>query len=309
MPRHLLSIADLSGEEILKILYKASDLKEELKFEPCLNYLLGKSCALIFEKPSLRTRVTFELAINQLGANAIYLTQADIGLGKREAISDIARNLSRWVNAIIARTYAHKTLLELAQYSTIPVINALSDLEHPCQALADFLTIYEKRGRLAGIKLAWVGDGNNVCHSLMLGAGLLGLTMKIATPKGYEPNKEILTKAQEYAARSNAKIIITNDPKDAVTDSEFIYTDTWISMGQEQEAETRRRIFRPFQVNRELLAYAPRTHFIMHCLPAHRGEEITDEVLDGPNSIVLDQAENRLHVQRAILYLILTGKL
>ncbi|MCS7257845.1 MAG: ornithine carbamoyltransferase, partial [candidate division WOR-3 bacterium] len=273
------------------------------------NYLLGKSCALIFEKPSLRTRVTFELAITQLGGVPIYLTQSDIGLGKREAISDIARNLSRWVNGIIARTYAHKTLLELAQYSTISVINALSDLEHPCQALADFLTIYEKRGKLEGTKLAWVGDGNNVCHSLMLGAALLGMTMKIATPKGYEPNPSILTKAQEYAIRNNAKLIITNDPKEAVKDSEFIYTDTWISMGQEAEVDIRRQIFRPFQVNKELLSYAPHNYYIMHCLPAHRGEEITDEVLDGPHSIVLDQAENRLHVQRAVLFLLLTGRL
>ncbi|MCX7757975.1 MAG: ornithine carbamoyltransferase [candidate division WOR-3 bacterium] len=309
MQRHLLSISDLSSEEILKILYKALDLKEELKFEARLNYLLGKSCALIFEKPSLRTRVTFELAITQLGGIPIYLTQSDIGLGKREAISDIARNLSRWVNGIIARTYAHKTLLELAQYSTISVINALSDLEHPCQALADFLTIYEKRGKLEGTKLAWVGDGNNVCHSLMLGAALLGMTMKIATPKGYEPNPSILTKAQEYAIRNNAKLIITNDPKEAVKDSEFIYTDTWISMGQEAEVDIRRQIFRPFQVNKELLSYAPHNYYIMHCLPAHRGEEITDEVLDGPHSIVLDQAENRLHVQRAVLFLLLTGRL
>ncbi|MDW7987219.1 MAG: ornithine carbamoyltransferase [candidate division WOR-3 bacterium] len=309
MQRHLLSISDLSSEEILKILYKALDLKEELKFEARLNYLLGKSCALIFEKPSLRTRVTFELAITQLGGVPIYLTQSDIGLGKREAISDIARNLSRWVNGIIARTYAHKTLLELAQYSTISVINALSDLEHPCQALADFLTIYEKRGKLEGTKLAWVGDGNNVCHSLMLGAALLGMTMKIATPKGYEPNPSILTKAQEYAIRNNAKLIITNDPKEAVKDSEFIYTDTWISMGQEAEVDIRRQIFRPFQVNKELLSYAPHNYYIMHCLPAHRGEEITDEVLDGPHSIVLDQAENRLHVQRAVLFLLLTGRL
>jgi ornithine carbamoyltransferase len=309
MKRDLLSLSDLSSEEILKIIYKATDLKEELKFEARLNYLLGKSCALIFEKPSLRTRVTFELALAQLGGIPIYLTQADIGLGKREAISDIAKNLSRWVSGIIARTYAHSTLEELAKYSNIPVINALSDLEHPCQALADFLTIYEKQGKLEGTHLAWIGDGNNVCHSLMLGAALLGMNMYIATPRGYEPKEAIVKKALEISQKTNAKIFLTNYPQEAVKDAKFIYTDTWVSMGQEAETEVRRKIFRPFQVNKELLENAPSVHYIMHCLPAHRGEEITDEVLDGPHSIVLEQAENRLHVQRAVLLLLLTSKL
>ncbi|MEO0075754.1 MAG: ornithine carbamoyltransferase [candidate division WOR-3 bacterium] len=305
MKKDLISIADLSKEDIDRIIYKAIDLKEELKFEKRLNYLNGKILALVFEKPSLRTRVTFEVAIRQLGGSAIYLSQADIGLGKRESVADIARNLSRWVNAISARTFAHQTILDLAKYSKIPVLNALSDLEHPCQALADFLTIYEKHGKMQGINLAWIGDGNNVCNSLMLVAGLVGANMKIATPKGYEPNVEITQKALNYAKVSNAKITFTNNPQEAVRNSEFIYTDTWISMGQEAEAQKRRLIFSPFQVNKQLLQSAPPNYYIMHCLPAHRGEEITDEVLDGPHSIVLDQAENRMHVQRAILSLLI----
>lgn len=305
MKKDLISIADLSKEDIDRIIYKAIDLKEELKFENRLNYLNGKILALVFEKPSLRTRVTFEVAIRQLGGSAIYLSQADIGLGKRESVADIARNLSRWVNAISARTFAHQTVIDLAKYSNIPVINALSDLEHPCQALADFLTIYEKHGKIQGINLAWIGDGNNVCNSLMLVAGLVGANMKIATPKGYEPNAEITQKALNYAKVSNAKITFTNNPQEAVKNSEFIYTDTWISMGQEAEAQKRRLIFSPFQVNKQLLQSAPANYYIMHCLPAHRGEEITDEVLDGPHSIVLDQAENRMHVQRAILSLLI----
>lgn len=305
MKKDLISIADLSKEDINRIIYKAIDLKEELKFENRLNYLNGKILALVFEKPSLRTRVTFEVAIRQLGGSAIYLSQADIGLGKRESVADIARNLSRWVNAISARTFAHQTVLDLAKYSKIPVINALSDLEHPCQALADFLTIYEKHGKMESINLAWIGDGNNVCNSLMLVAGLVGANMKIATPKGYEPNAEITQKALNYAKVSNAKITFTNNPQEAVKNSEFIYTDTWISMGQEAEAQKRRLIFSPFQVNKQLLQFAPANYYIMHCLPAHRGEEITDEVLDGPHSIVLDQAENRMHVQRAILSLLI----
>jgi ornithine carbamoyltransferase len=306
MKKDLVAIGDVTKEDIYKILYKAVDLKAELKFEPRLNYLNGKTLALIFEKPSLRTRVTFEVAMRQLGGSAIYLSQADIGLGKRESIADIARNLSRWVNIISARTFAHQSVLDLAKYSSIPVINALSDLEHPCQALADFLTIYDKNGKIEDTTLAWIGDGNNVCQSLMLGAALLGVNMKIATPKGYEPNFEITKKAMSLAQQTNSRISLSNNPVEAVTDSEFIYTDTWTSMGQEIEAEKRKAAFSKFQVNKKLLENAPHIHYIMHCLPAHRGEEITDEVLDAPNSIILDQAENRMHVQRAILALLVS---
>lgn len=305
MKKDLVTIADLTKDEIYKIIYKAVDLKSELKFDSCLNYLNGKILALIFEKPSLRTRVTFEVAMRQLGGGAIYLSQADIGLGKRESIADVARNLSRWVNGISARTFAHKSVTELAQYSTIPVINALSDLEHPCQALADYLTIYDELGKIEGTTLAWIGDGNNVCNSLMLGAAILGVNMKIATPKGYEPPKEIIERALTLAKNTNTKIELSNDPIQAVKNSVFIYTDTWTSMGQETEAEKRCLTFSKFQVNKKLLENAPHNHYIMHCLPAHRGEEITDEVLDGPQSIVLEQAENRMHVQRAILAILL----
>jgi ornithine carbamoyltransferase len=301
MKKDLVSIADVTKDEIDKLIFKAVDLREELKFESRLNYLAGKNLALIFEKPSLRTRVTFEVAMHQLSGSAIYLTQADIGLGKRESIADISHNLSRWVSAICARTFAHKTIVELAKYSSIPVINALSDLEHPCQALADFLTIYDKFGKTEGVNLAWIGDGNNVCHSLMLGAAILGVNIKIATPKEFEPKPEIITQAMTLANKTKVKIMLTSDPVEAVKDSDFIYTDTWISMGQEAEAEKRKQIFAKFQVNTRLLANAPKHYSIMHCLPAHRGEEITDEVLDGPHSVILDQAENRLHIQRAIL--------
>ncbi|MBS4016254.1 MAG: ornithine carbamoyltransferase [Candidatus Latescibacteria bacterium] len=305
MKHDLISLGDLSKEGIYKIIYKAIDLKAELKFEHRLNYLNGKNLALVFEKPSLRTRVTFEVAIRQLGGSAIYLSQQDIGIGKRESVADIAKNLSRWVDCIAARTFAHKTVLDLAKYSEMPVINALSDLEHPCQALADYLTIYDVLGKIEGVTLAWIGDGNNVCNSLMLGAAILGVNMKIATPKGCEPRKEIVERALALAKNSSAQIALTDDPVQAVKGSEFIYTDTWTSMGQEAEAEKRKAAFSKFQVNKKLLEHAPHIHYVMHCLPAHRGEEITDEVLDGPQSIVLEQAENRMHVQRAILAILL----
>lgn len=307
MKKDLVSLFDLSKETIQKLIFKAIDLRDELKFEPVLPYLEGKILALVFEKPSLRTRVTFEVAIRQLGGSAIYLGPTDIGLGKRESVADVAKNLSRWVNVISARTFSHNTVIELAKFSTVPVINALSDLEHPCQVLADFLTIYDKVGRLHNVKIAWIGDGNNVCHSLMIASALLGAHLKIATPKEYGPKPEILTRTLEMAKTSGGKIELVNEPELAVSDSEFIYTDTWISMGQESEAEKRRIIFKKFQVNAQLLSHAPSSYWVMHCLPAHRGEEITDDVIDGPHSIVLDQAENRLHIQRAIL-LYLLGK-
>ncbi len=301
MKKDLVSITDLTKEEINKLIYKANDLKTELKFEPRLPNLAGKTLALIFEKPSLRTRVTFEVAIRNLSGSAIYLSQNDIGLGKRESVADISRNLSRWVDGITARTFSHQTVIDLANYSKIPVINALSDLEHPCQALADFLTIHDKMGKLEGVNLAWVGDGNNVCHSLLLGSAILGVNMKIATPKGYEPKPEIVALGLELAKKTKAKIILTIDPVEAVKGSDFIYTDTWTSMGQEAEVEKRIAIFGKYQVNKKLLENASHTYCVMHCLPAHRGQEITDEVLDGPHSVILDQAENRLHIQRAIL--------
>jgi len=304
--RDLLSIKDFSEEEIYSLFKRAERLKTEIRKKGKVNLLKGKIGVLVFEKPSLRTRVTFETALKELGGDAIYLAPQDIGLGKRETVADVARNLSLWVSLIIARTFSHSTVEELARFATIPVINALSDLEHPCQVLGDFLTIYEIRKKLAQTRIGWLGDGNNVCHSLILGSALLGFDLVVGTPKGYEPKEEILTLAKKMANKSGAEIKLTNDPKEAVKEREFIYTDVWASMGQEKEAPVRRKIFWEFQVNRELLSFAPADVKIMHCLPAHRGEEITDEVLDGPNSIVLKQAENRLHIQRAIITFLLS---
>ncbi|MEO0071245.1 MAG: ornithine carbamoyltransferase [candidate division WOR-3 bacterium] len=307
MKKDLVSIADLSQEEILSLLEEARWLKKEIQNKRVLNIAFGKMGVLIFEKPSLRTRVTFERALQQLGAESIYLSPVDIGLGTRESVPDVARNLSRWVDCIIARVFEHEKVTGLAENATIPVINALSDLEHPCQILADILTILDHYGKLEGVTIAWVGDGNNVCHSLMLATGILGINLRVATPKGFEPNNEIKTKALQFAAKSGAEFIFTYEAGEAVKDADFVYTDVWASMGQENEVEQRRQIFRPYQVNQSLLSQAKPTVKVLHCLPAHRGEEITDDVLDGPHSIVFDQAENRLHIQRAILAKLLSN--
>lgn len=298
MKRDLISLRDLNKKEIIFLFKKTKELKRIFKKKKILNLLKGRIGALLFEKPSLRTRVTFETALKQLGGDAIYLSPQDVQMGKRESVKDIAQNLSRWVDLIIVRTFSHNTTKELKEYSTIPVINALDDYEHPCQALADYYTIFEREKSLERIKLGFIGDGNNVCHSLMLGAKILGVNMMVATPKGYEPDKEII----EF---SKDKVIITNDPKEVVKECDYIYTDVWVSMGQEGEREKRVRDFQDFQINSQLLKLAKKDYKIMHCLPAHRGEEITDEVLDSKNSIVLEQAENRLHIQRSlILYLL-----
>ncbi len=301
MKKDLTSIADLSREEILTLLDEAEALKQEIKEKRMVEVARGRMGVLIFEKPSLRTRVTFERALHQLGASSSYLSPTDIGLGTRESVPDVARNLSRWVDVIIARVFEHEKVTGLAENASIPVINALSDLEHPCQILADLLTILKQNGKLDGVTIAWTGDGNNVCHSLLLAGAILGLRVNIVTPRGFEPNNAIVQKAREYAAQSGAELNFTYDPCAAVKDADFIYTDVWASMGQEEEAEQRRQIFRAYQVNRQLLSRAKPTTRVMHCLPAHRGEEITDDVLDGPQSIVLEQAENRLHIQRALL--------
>lgn len=309
MKKDLVSIADLNGEEIRELFKISAEIKG---LE--LDLAQGKTLALVFEKPSLRTRVTFSVAFFQLGGNVIYLAPADIGLGKRESVPDVARNLSRWVDAISARTFAHKTIQELAENASIPVINALSDAEHPCQALADFLTILDHLGSPSEreafdwgkVKLAYFGDGNNVCHSLMLTAARLGTNMVIAGPQGYGPKEEFIKAATDEAAKTGASITITHDAHEAAADADVIYTDVWASMGQEQEAAERKGVFAPFQVNAELLKYAKPNVLVEHCLPAHRGEEITSDVLDGPNSVVLDEAENRLHIQKAILYQLLT---
>lgn len=301
MKKDLCSISDLTRDEIYQLFTHSRTLKEALKTSLQLSNLKGKVVALVFEKPSLRTRVTFETASYSLGGDATYLGPADIGLGKRESIKDVATNLSLWVSAIVARTFAHRTVLELARYAKIPVINALSDLEHPCQVLADFLTIFEQRGKIEKIQIAWVGDGNNVSQSLILGSAILGAHIRVATPKGYEPKREIVNQALDLAKVTKSEINLTNDPVAAVKNSEFIYTDTWVSMGEENQAEMKKRAFASFQVNEKLLKNAASDYKVMHCLPAHRGEEITDEVLDGAHSVILNQAENRLHIQRAII--------
>ena len=306
MNKDLVSIADLTREEIYRLFDRAHQLKSKIRQQGRILLLNGKVMALVFEKPSLRTRVTFEAGILQMGGAGIYLAPGDIGLGKRETVPDVAANLSRWVDIIVARTFAHETVLCLAENARIPVINALCNLEHPCQALADFLTILDRRKTIEGTVLAWVGDGNNVCHSLMLGAGLLGVHLRVATPLGYEPKPDYVELARTLAGRSGARIELGTDPKQAVNDAEFVYTDVWTSMGDEAQAAERRRVFAPYQVNAKLLRVAHKNHKVMHCLPAHRGDEITAEVLDGPHSIVLDQAENRLHIQRAIVAELIT---
>lgn len=300
MKKDLVSISDLSGEEIKELFKTAIDVKHKQ-----MEVARGKTLVLVFEKPSLRTRVTFSVAFFQLGGQVLYLAPADIGLGKRESVPDVARNLSRWVNAISARTFAHKTVEDLAKYADIPVVNALSDAEHPCQALADFLTIYEHKGKTEGLKMAFFGDGNNVAHSLMLTAAKVGANMAVGCPKGYEPKPEFVEKAKEDARKSGAELVITSDPKEAVKGADVVYTDVWASMGQEDEAAARKKIFAPYQVNAEFLKLAKSDALVEHCLPAHRGDEITDDVLDGPHSVVLDEAENRLHIQKAILYKLL----
>jgi len=303
--RDLLSILDLSGEDIGLVFSTASLLKSGLGPQAQLDLLPGKTLAMIFEKPSLRTRVTFEAGMTQLGGHAIYLSPADAQIGKRETVADAAKNLARWVDGIMARTFAHQTVLDLAEYASIPVINGLSDLEHPCQALADFYTIKEKKPELEGLKLAFIGDGNNVCNSLMLLSAKLGVHFAVACPEGYEPDECLTARAREIATESGATVDILHDPKDAAKDADALYTDVWASMGQEDEIEERKKIFADYQINQELVKLAKKDVIVLHCLPAHRGEEITDEVLDGPHSVVVDEAENRLHVQKALLVLML----
>lgn len=295
--KSLLSIAELSAEDVGHLLQSATELKQG-DGKDCLK---GKVLALLFEKPSLRTRVSFEVAMWQLGGHALYLSPGEVGLGKREPIPDVARTISRYVDVIAARTFSHQTLEIMAHYAGIPVVNALSDWEHPCQALADLLTIYEKKGRLKGLKLTYVGDGNNVARSLIYAASLAGLNFAVASPPDYGLEEETLHQAREFALKNEAGIFITSNPQEAVKDADVIYTDVWTSMGQEAEADTRRSIFAPYQVNSSLLSMAREDAIFMHPLPAHHGEEIADGILEHPGSVVFDQAENRLHIQKAVL--------
>ena len=299
--KDLLSITDLGGEDIRLLISDAISLKAQ----GWLDMLSGKSLAIMFEKPSLRTRVSFELAMRQLGGQAIYLSPAEVGMGGRESVPDVARVLSRYVDAIAARTFSHHTLAVLAEYSAVPVINALSDREHPCQALADLLTITEKKGELQGLTLAFVGDGNNVARSLMLAASLTGMNFRIASPSAYAIDQETLSLAQRQAAVGS--ILCTDEPRLAVEGADIVYTDVWASMGQEDEAEKRRKAFAGYRVDAALFSLAKENAIFMHDLPAHRGEEVTDEVIDGARSVVFDQAENRLHAQKALLAAVLGG--
>lgn len=305
MVKNFMSIADFSKKEIEDLLTVSSELKERLSRGVSCRVLDGQTLALIFEKPSLRTRATFEIGMFQLGGSSIYFTPEQIQLGVREDVADIARNLERWVDGIVARTFAHGTVVELARNSSKPVINGLTDRVHPCQIMSDLLTIKEHLGRVEDLKLAFIGDGNNVANSWVNAVAKLDFSLCIATPPGYEPDKEIFERAKLVA---RDRLSITDDPVEAVHDADAVYTDVWASMGQEDEAEARKRIFEAYQVNSELLANAKPGALVMHCLPAHRGEEITSDVLDGPNSVVYDQAENRLHMQKAIMVRLMRQK-
>jgi len=301
--KDFLSIADLDSQRLRSLITSAVDLKAE----GWSSMLSEKAIVLLFEHPSNRTRVSFEMAMRQLGGHCLYLSPDEVGMGKRESAPDVAQVLSRCVNAIVARTFSHETLETLAEYSSIPVINALSDLEHPCQALADLLTIYEKKNMLEGITLAYVGDGNNVANSLVLAASLAGMNFRIASPPGYQIKEEILRTAREYATETGSEIFCTEDPREAVRGADVVYTDAWTSMGQEAEAEQRRRIFADYQVNAGLLSQARGYAMLMHCLPAHHGEEVAENILYSPQSVVFDQAENRIYAQKALLAEMLGG--
>jgi ornithine carbamoyltransferase len=306
MNRHLITLDDLTAQDVAALFELAADLKARRREGVLHPLLAGKTLAMIFEKPSLRTRVTFEAGMTQLGGHAIYLTPADIRLGERETVQDAARNLERWVDGIVARTFSHQMVERLASYSRIPVINGLTDRYHPVQILCDLFTLWEKRGAVSGLRVVFVGDGNNVCHSWLQGAAKMGVHFTLACPKGYEPDPGVLAGALDQAAGS--RLAVTHDPVAAVHGADVLYTDVWTSMGQEDERTRRLRDFQGFQVDDRLIGHTAPDVLVMHCLPAHRGEEIADAVIDGPHSIVFDQAENRLHMQKAILVRMLGGK-
>ena len=305
MKRDLLSIADLSTDEIIALLDEAARLKAERRAGIRRTSLAGKALALLFLKPSLRTRLSFELGMVQLGGTSRFLGPAEVGLGKRESIADVARTLGGYVDGVVVRVFGHDVAVEMAAHCPVPVINGLSNDEHPCQILADLLTLRERFGRLAGLTVAYVGDSNNVANSLLLAAPRVGMNLVISSPQGYEPSPERLARADSETAGAGSWVEVSRDPAAAVANADAVYADSWYSMGQEHEAARRRKIFRDYQVNAALLARAPGHAVAMHCLPAHREDEITSEVIDGPASIVWQQAENRLHVQKAVLLMLL----
>jgi ornithine carbamoyltransferase len=299
--RDFLTLHDLSFDEMNHILERAAELKSGIDSAKCP--LIGKSIGLLFEKASTRTRVSLEVGIYQLGAKTIYMNPKEIQIGRGETIHDTAKVLSRYLDAVVIRTYSHTTLTEFASHSSIPVVNGLSDMHHPCQALGDLMTIAEKKGRLKGVRLAYIGDGNNVANSLVEAASMTGINLVIACPEGYEPDHDIFERA---TASANSDISLVKEPEEAVGDADVVYTDVWVSMGQEKEAAEKRQKLSKYQLNGNLLSRAKKDAIVLHCLPAHRGEEITDEVIDGPQSVVFDQAENRLHTQKALLEFLLT---
>jgi ornithine carbamoyltransferase len=303
--KHLLGLQSYSADEIYQVLSLALKLKEEQKKGTTHHLLKGKTLAMIFTKSSTRTRVSFEVGMYQLGGTALFLSSSDIQLGRGETIEDTARVLSRYVDGIMIRTYKQSDVDDLAKYGTVPVINALTDLLHPCQILADLMTVYEKKSALQDLKLAFIGDGNNVAHSLLIGCSKVGMDVSIGCPPGYEPNSKIVEMALQNAAVSGSKVQITHSPQEAIQNADAVYTDVWSSMGQESESADRMKVFTSYQVNAGLFSLAKQDAVFLHCLPAHRGEEVTADIIDGPNSVVFDEAENRLHAQKAVMALLM----
>lgn len=298
--KDFLTVRDFSQKEILETFKLAAAMKAHpAKYSTALK---RKTLAMIFEKPSLRTRTTFDIGIQQLGGFSLCLLPSEISLGKRESVYDVAKNLERMVQGIMIRTFAHQIVIDMAKYASIPIINGLTDYSHPCQAMADYFTVHEIKGTLKGLKLCFVGDGNNVAHSLMFAGARLGVNVTVACPKGYEPNVAAYQQALEDAKETGATIEVMHDPVEGVKKADVVYTDIWASMGQESETEARKEAFQPYQVNEDLMAHAKKDAIFMHCLPAHRGDEVTNEVIDAPSSVVFQQAENRLHVQKALMY-------
>lgn len=303
--KHMISLFDTSVEDFENIFKVSEKLKKELKNGISHHILKGKSLGMIFSKSSTRTRVSFEVGMHQLGGYPIFLNSNDIQLGRGETVYDTANVLSRYIDGIMIRTFKHDDVVDLAKYGTIPIINGLTDLMHPCQILADLFTVFEVKGKLDGLKMAYIGDGNNVANSLLHGCAKTGMDISVAAPKGYGCDMNIINEAQSDAKKSGSKIVLTEDPIEAAKDADVIYTDTWVSMGQESEKETRKKIFMPYQVNKDLFSHAKSDAIFLHCLPAYRGLEVTEEIIDGPNSVIFDEAENRLHVQKAIMAILM----
>jgi len=304
LKRDIISVMDMK-DDFEDILASAVKMKKEPKKGQKQDVLKGKVLGMVFEKPSLRTRISFEVGMTQLGGKALYIGPDEVSIGKRESVSDVAKVLSRYVNAIMYRAFSNQTMRELAKHASVPVINGLDDLEHPCQCAADLLTVMEKKGKLKGLQLVYVGDGNNVCNSLLLGCALTGMNMRAATPKDFKPNADIVAKAQEIAKGKGGRIETLSNPYQAVEGADVIYTDTWVSMGQETDKQIREKVFLPYQVNDKLAEKANKDYIFLHCLPAHRGLEVSADVIDGPHSVVFDEAENRMHAQKAILVAVL----